>query len=160
IGYHEAAGRLLSLAFTLLLGGSIWVLGGRLTADPRARAIVRALALTILLACTVVANYAAAGLTDIPVAATASLTAVFVTSRLGRARVPLVAVAAAATVLAKPSGLLALAGIVLASALFFRDPETRRRAVTGVVGIGLGALVALGYDLYEAHRLGEGLAHF
>jgi hypothetical protein len=160
VGYHEAAGRLLSLSFTVLLGVCLWTLAGRLTRDAAARRIVRALALTVLLSSAVVAQYASAGLTDVPVAATASMTAVFLTSRLGRARVPLVALGAASAVLAKPSGLLALAGLALATTPFLWNSDKRRAAVLGLVGIALGILVALTYDIYEARRLGEGLSDF
>src|SRR5206468_922312 len=160
IGYHEAAGRLLSLSFAALLGACVWILAGRLTPDPNARRLIRALALTVLLSSAVVAQYAAAGLTDIPVAATASLTAVFLTSRLGSARVPLVALSAASAVLAKPSGLVALAGLALAAALFLRAGGKRRDAVLGLLGIAVGVALALGYDLYEARHVGEGLSDF
>jgi hypothetical protein len=160
IGYHPAAGRLLSLAFTLLLGACLWILAGRLTNDEAMRRLARALSLVVLLSCEIVLQYVSAGLTDIPVAATAALTAVLLTSRLGRARIPLVALGAAATVLAKPSGLLALAGIVLAACVFLYDEETRRAAATGLLGIAAGIALALVYDGYEAHRLGEGLYAF
>jgi hypothetical protein len=160
IGYHEAAGRLLSLSFAVLLAVCVWILAGRVTRDPLARRLVRAFALTILLASALVAQLAAAGLTDIPVAAAACLTAVFMTARLGRARIPLVTAAAAATVLAKPSGLLSLAGLGLAAALFLWDGRRRSDAALGLVGIALGILIAFGYDLYEARRLGEGLSDF
>jgi hypothetical protein len=160
IGYHEAAGRLLSLSFAVLLAVCIWILAGRLTCDPLARRLVRAFALTVLLASALVAQLSAAGLTDIPVAAAAGLTAVFITARLGRARIPFVTAAAAATVLAKPSGLLSLAGLGLATALFLWDGRRRKDAALGLLGIALGILIAFGYDLYEARRLGEGLSDF
>ena len=160
IGYHPAAGRLLSLAFTLLLGACLWILAGRLTSDPSTRRLARALALVVLLSCEIVLQHASSGLTDVPVAATAALTAVLLTSRLGRARVPLVALGAAATALAKPSGLLALLGIALAACVFLSDRETRRPAATGLLGLAAGIALAFVYDGYEAHRLGEGLYAF
>jgi hypothetical protein len=158
IGYHEAAGRLLSLSFAVLLVVCIWILAGRLTCDPTARRLLRAIAVTVVLSAAIVAQYAAAGLTDVPVAATAALTAVFLTGRPGRARVPLVALGAAATVLAKPSGLIALLGLVLATALFLR--ARRRDTLLGLLGVAIGVACALGYDLWEARRLDEGLSDF
>ncbi len=160
IGYHEAAGRILSLSFSLLLALGVWILAGRLTGDERARRLLRALALTTLLASSAFTSYAISGLSDVPLAAAVCGTAVLLASNLGRARVPLVAAAAAATVLAKPSGLIALAGLVLASCLFLRDPQKRRPALLGVAGIAIGAACALGYDAWEAHRLGESLSDF
>lgn len=160
IGYHEAAGRILSLSFSVLLGLGVWIVAGRLTSDDRARRLLRALALTILLASSAFTTYAISGLSDIPLAAATCLTAAFLVSNLGRARLPLVAAAAAATVLAKPSGLIALAGLVLAGGLFLRDPAKRRPALLGVLGIAIGAGCALGYDAWEAHRLGESLSDF
>jgi hypothetical protein len=160
IGYHEAAGRILSLSFSVLLAAGVWILAGRLTDDERARRLLRALALNILLASSAFTTYAISGLSDIPLAAATCGTAVLLTSKLGHARVPLVAAAAAATVLAKPSGLIALAGLALACELFLRDTEKRRPALLGLLGIALGAIGALGYDAWEAHRLGESLSDF
>ena len=160
IGYHEAAGRILSLSFSALLAVGVWILAGRLTDDERARRLLRAVSLTILLASSAFTTYAISGLSDIPLAAATCGTAVLLTSKLGRARMPLVAAAAAATVLAKPSGLIALSGLALACGLFLRDEETRRPAVLGLVGIALGSACALGYDAWEAHRLGESLSDF
>jgi hypothetical protein len=142
IGYHEAAGRILSLSFSALLAVGVWILAGRLTNDERARRLLRAVSLTILLASSAFTTYAISGLSDIPLAAATCGTAVLLTSKLGRARVPLVAAAAAATVLAKPSGLIALSGLALACGLFLRDKETRRPAVLGLVGIALGSACA------------------
>jgi hypothetical protein len=160
IGYHEATGRILSLSFSVVLTAGVWILAGRLTDDERGRRLLRALALTILLASSAFTTYAISGLSDIPLAAATCGTAVLLVSKLGRARLPLVAAAAAATVLAKPSGLIALAGLALACVLFLRDPEKRRRALLGLIGIAFGAFCALGYDAWEAHRLDESLSDF
>ena len=59
----------------------------------------------------------------------------------------LAAVGAAATVLAKPSGLLALAGLLLATALL-----RGRRSLLGIVGAAVGVGIALAYDTWQAAR--------
>src|SRR5439155_12677217 len=105
---------------------------------------------------SVFAAYVVAGMADVPVAATAALAAAALWSRrLGRARLPLVALAAAATVLAKPNGLFALAGLALATVVMLR-----RDRLSGLIAAAVGAAAALALDAVNAHRVGDSLYAF
>jgi hypothetical protein len=154
IGDEEWAGRLLSVLFGAALVAAVWSLAGNLTAHRDARQLLRMLAVGIALSSSVFAGLVAAGMTDVPVAAAAAATgAVLWSTRLGRTAVAFAALGAAATVLAKASGLLALVG--LAGALLFLQ---RRRALPGVTAIVVGAVLALLYDAWQASRLDVTLA--
>ena len=65
-----------------------------------------------------------------------------------RLAVPLTAIAACATILAKPSGLLALVGLAAAAWVL-----SGRASVPGICGLGLGAAVGIAYDAWQASRL-------
>lgn len=149
----EWIGRLLSASFAALLVYAVWQLARQLSLAPRARDVVPPLAVLTLLTSAVFAGYAAAGMTDVPVAAASAATAAVLWSHLTpRALVPLAALGAAATILAKPSGLLALGGLVLATAIL------RGRAATlGLVGAAVGIGAGLLYDSWQAARLDVGL---
>jgi hypothetical protein len=152
----EWLGRLLSLSFAVLLVACVWVLAGKLSADGDARAFLPALALGGVLASSVVATYAAAGMTDVPVAAMVAVTGVALWSeRLGYGRIALVAALACAAVLAKPTGLLALTSLGGAAFVLFG-----RRATRGVAGLGLGVALALVYAAWQASRLNESFSDF
>jgi hypothetical protein len=156
-GYHEWMGRLLSVAFGVALVVGVWLLAGRLARTGDERVLLRGFATGAVLASSVVATYVAAGMADLPVAAAATATAVALwSSQLGRARAPLVALAAAATLLGKPTGLLALVGLA-AAALVLRD---RGRRLDGLAGLAAGTALALVYDTVEAHRIGDSLYGF
>jgi 4-amino-4-deoxy-L-arabinose transferase-like glycosyltransferase len=144
----EWLGRLSSATFGAALVAAVWVLARQLATD-RSRDLVPPLAVMVLLSFAVLATYVAAGMTDVPVAAATAATAVvlFSSVRPGAA-VPLAAVAAAATVLAKPSGVLALVGLVLAT-LALRG----RTSLASLTGVAIGVVVALGYDAWHATRL-------
>lgn len=160
-GHHEWLGRWLSVAFAALIVAGIWVLATRLTDDRASRDVLRAVAVAGILGSSVFAAYAAAGMADVPVAAMAAVTgAVLWSPRLGRAYASLVAVAAAATVLAKPTGLLALVGLALASVVLLYRRDVARRLGLGLGGLALGAALGLTYDIVQAHRLGETLNSF
>jgi len=75
-------------------------------------------------------------------------------------RLPLVALAAAATGLSKPTGFVALAGVALATPLLTRRSEDRAAAIQGMVALGLGAVAALAYDADEAHGLHQPLSAY
>ena len=145
----ESAGRLLSLGFAAILAASVWVVARELATERPERAFLPPLAVLVLLSSAVLGTYAAAGMTDVPVAAASAATAAALWSRLdARLVVPLAVAGGAATVLAKPSGLLALAGLALAT-IALRG----RASIPGLVGAGLGVGVAAAYDAWQAARL-------
>ena len=160
-GYHEWLGRWLSVAFAAAAVAGIWALASRLAPDRESRGVIRALAVAGILGSSVFAAYVAAGMSDVPVAAMAAVTGALLWSRrLDRAYAPLVAVAAAATVLAKPTGLLALAGLAAATVVLLYRREAGRRVGLGLGGLAVGAALGLTYDIVQAHRLGETLNAF
>src|SRR5207244_6726768 len=68
-------------------------------------------------------------------------------------------VAAAAAGLAKPTGLIALAGIACATPFVLRGVG-KRRLILGLAALGVGLVGALAYDAIEAHRLHQSLYGF
>jgi hypothetical protein len=145
----EWIGRLLSAAFAAILVASVWALARRLSSDRTARDLLPPLTVTVLLSSAVLAASVAAGMTDVPVAAASAATAVVLWSGWSvRAAVPLAAVGGAATVLAKPSGLLALAGLVAAAAVL-----RGRRSLPDLAGVAAGVAAAIAYDAWHASRL-------
>jgi len=88
----EWIGRLLSAGFAAVLVAAVWQLARQLTPEGVVRDYLAPLAVLSLLTSAVLAAYAAAGMTDVPVAAASAATAVALWSRLRpRALVPLVA---------------------------------------------------------------------
>jgi hypothetical protein len=155
-GHEEWIGRLLSLSFAVVLAVAVWLLARRLATSGEARAVLPPLALLVVLASSVVATYAAAGMTDIPVAAMAAATGAAVwAERLGPARLALVVALAAATVLAKPTGLLALAGLAAAVAVLLG-----RHSLRGLAALGGGIGLALLYAAWQAARIDDGVVDF
>jgi hypothetical protein len=148
-------GRLYSVSLGIALVVAVWLLAGRLSRWDDATPVTRSLSLGVLLASAVFAGLIAAGMTDIPVAAGSAATAAALWRAPTRWLLVLVAVLAAATVLAKASGLIALVG--LAAAVLALNG---RRAVPGVVGMALGIGVALVYDAWQASRIGRSLVDF
>jgi hypothetical protein len=61
------------------------------------------------------------------------------------------------TLLAKPTGLMALAGLALAAPVLIRD---RRRAIEGLAGLAVGTGLALVYDVSQARHEGVSLYGF
>jgi hypothetical protein len=150
---EEWVGRLLSLAFAALLVASVWLLARQL-AHGAARTFLAPLAVGVVLSSAALATYAAAGMTDVPVAGASAATAVVLWSSFGaRFAIPLAALGAAATVLAKPSGLLALAGLAVATVVL-----RGRRASWALAGAGGGVVIALAYDTWQAARLDVALS--
>jgi hypothetical protein len=132
------------------------MLAGRLTANREARALLPPIAVSLVLASSVLATYVASGMTDVPVAAMVAATGAAIwTPRSGRFGVALVVLCATAAVLAKPTALLGLAGLLAAAFIL-----NGRRAVLGAVGIAAGIAVALAYDLWQAARLDLRFADF
>ena len=156
LGDGEWIGRLLSLSFAAILVLGVWLLARQLTAEPEARALLSPLAALVAVASSVLATYAAAGMTDVPVAAMVAVTGAAVWGRrLGYGQVALVALLAAAAVLAKPTGLAALAGLGLALVVL-----RGRDAVRGLAGIGAGIGLALLYAVWQAARIDDSLSDF
>jgi hypothetical protein len=156
-GFHIALGRVLSFFFSGVLVGSIAWLGSRTTAEYRRFAA--ALAVAILLIVSYFEQGIAGGLTDVPMAAMIALTAALATMpRLGRTRLPLVAVSAFLAVLTKRSAIPALVGLGVAALLGSRTGLRQRTQtiVALVVGVGCGLL----YDLSQAHYLHQSLRMF
>ena len=113
----------------------------------------------VLLTVTYFEQYIAAGMTDVPVAAMVAVTGVvLVTRKLGRAHLPLLALASLLTVLTKPSSLPALVGLGGAVLLGTRSGLRRRAYAAGA--LGLGVIVGLLYDLSQAHYLHQSLYAF
>ncbi|MGZ4317351.1 MAG: ArnT family glycosyltransferase [Gaiellaceae bacterium] len=157
VGFHQSVGRLVSLAFSVLFVVSVAWLASRTASGYRR--FVAALAVVVVLTIWYFDRYIAAGLTDIPVAAMIALTAVLLCARrLGRAQLPLVGLAAALSVLTKPSALPALLGLGAAVLIGHRS-DLRRRAFA-LAAIGLGTAAGLLYDLSQAHYVHMGLRSF
>jgi hypothetical protein len=170
LGYHEWIGRWLSVLFAIAFATALWLLARTLARDAgsSARSLFPPAALAAALVSSVFASYVAAGMTDVPVAATASLTAAALWARGAASwsprrawtQVALIAVLAAAAVLAKPTGLVALAGVVLATGVLLARGIERPALLRGLGGLGIGVGGALVYDAVEAHRLHESLGAF
>jgi 4-amino-4-deoxy-L-arabinose transferase-like glycosyltransferase len=73
-GHHEWLGRWLSVAFAAAAVAGVWVLASRLGGDRESRDLLRVLAVAGILGSSVFAAYVAAGMADVPVAATAAVT--------------------------------------------------------------------------------------
>jgi len=148
-------GRLYSVSLAIALLVAVWLLAGRLSTWDTAAPVTRSISIGVLLGSAVFAGLIAAGMTDIPVAAGSAATAAVLWRAPNRWLLALVAVLAAATVLAKASGLIALAGLAAAVLVL-----NGRRSVPGVVGMALGVSVALTYDAWQASRIGRSLSDF
>jgi Glycosyltransferase family 87 len=148
-------GRLYSLAFAIALVVAVWLLAGRLSAREAAASAARSLSVGLLLGSAVFAGLVAAGMTDIPVAAGSAATALVLwRAPRGWLVVP-VAALAAATVLSKSTGLVALVGLA-AGVLVLNG----RRALPGIVGLAAGVGAAVGYDAWQSSRIGLSLRSF
>jgi len=148
-------GRLYSVSLAIALVIAIWMLAARLSSWDGAAPVARSIAVGVLLGSSVFAGLIAAGMTDIPVAAGSAATAAVLWHAPTRWLVLVVAALAAVTVLAKASGLLALAGLAVAVLIL-----NGRRAVPGILGVGAGVGIALLYDAWQASRLGRSLTDF
>lgn len=156
LGAHEWLGRLLSWAFMALLVGCT----ARIAAGRRRDALLAGLAVVLLLAVPDAAVQAAAGQTDVPVAALVALAAALaLIARPSPGRAAALAVVACAAVLTKPSALPALAG-VLAAALVGPRAALRERMAHAALPLAAGVALALLYDGTQAHWLGQSLPDF
>lgn len=155
-GISFTAGRLLSLAFALLLVASVFRLQ---LATTRSR-LEAALAVAIVLAIPTFAQQSLSGQTDVPAAATVALVAALaLRPARGRAGTIAVVVTAALAVLTKQTVLAAL--IPFAFVLFAVTPgrlRDRLRAPVGALIAGLA--LGLSYDVVMASRFNEDLRAF
>ena len=156
-GFHQALGRVLSLAFSAALVGAVaFVAAHTVRVERRFAAALAALAVVLI---TPFSRYVAAGLSDIPAAACVAATAAsLLVPRVGRARLPLVALTAALATLAKPSSLPALAGLALC--VLIGPRVGLRRRVYGACAIAAGAGSAVVYDAVQASYVHMGLRSF
>ena len=154
-GFHEPLGRVLSGLFSvLLLVSLVALLRGRPWGSLEA-----ALGVLALVSMPVYAAQVVSGLTDIPVAALVALAGAIVwRARPGLAGAIALAVTCALAMLAKPSALLALAGLGLAQLLV--NESWRSRLLYRVVPIAGGVGLGLAYDAVQAHDVGQGLRTF
>lgn len=141
-------GRVFSLAFAAALVVAVRILAGMLTQDRAGRDLMRSLSVALLLASAVFVGLAAAGMTDVPVAAAVAATGAAAWRATGWRLILVVGLCAAAAGLAKTSAFLGLASLA-AALLVLRG----RRGLPGVAGIAAGAAIALAYDAWQASRL-------
>lgn len=158
IGFDDASGRALCLAFGVLLGVAVWRLSREVFPDPLN--LSSYVGVAVLISIPGVSAYVCSGLSDVPVAAmVACVAAVLWTLPVGVTAATLVLLTSCLAVLAKPTALPAIVGLGLAHAIGSREGLTRR-VVFGcaplTVGMGLGLL----YDFAEAHRGGLSLNAF
>jgi hypothetical protein len=157
-GFHESLGRLLSLAFAALLTVAVAFIAWR-SVPRRYAQLAAAVAVALLITLTSFERYIASGLSDVPVAAMIAVTAALLyVRRLGRARLPLVALTACLSLLTKPSALTALLGLGAAALIGPRVDLPRRLRAAGAVGVG--TVVALIYDVVQARYVHMGLRTF
>ena len=150
-GFHQALGRLLALAFGVLLAAALAFTAAH-SSPRRYGAASAAIVLALLIAAYPYERYLVSGLSDVPVAAMVALIAVALVAARDRPRLlPLVALASCLALLTKPTALASLVG--LGAAVLLGDRAGLRRRAYASAAIGVGIIVALVYDTVEAHRL-------
>jgi len=155
-GIHEWIGRLWSYAFMVVLAWAVY----RVAGGGRRDALAGALALALLLAIPDVAVQAAAGQTDVPVAALVTLSAALVwTVAPTPWRTAGLVAAVAAAALTKPSAFPALFGLALAT-LVGSPRDLRSRVLRDTLPIAGGVALALVYHLIQSRYLGQSLYDF
>ncbi len=159
-GYHDWIGRWWALLFSVTLLLSLCRLAGVLTARGWTATTARIFAVGIACASGMLATRIADGLTDVPLAAMAALTGVALWSSVrDNVRLPLLALASAATMLTRTTGLLPIAGLALAACLDLRG-RGRRIVALEVAALTAGTLAGLAYDSHEASVLHQSLSSF
>jgi hypothetical protein len=157
-GFHESLGRLLSLAFAVLLGAAIAFIAWR-SVTTRYAQLAAAVAVALLITLASFERYINSGLSDIPVAAMLALTAALLyVRRLGGARLPLVGLAACLSLLTKPSALIAL--LALGASVLVGPRTDLRRRLPAAGALAAGTAVALIYDFVQARYVHMGLRAF
>lgn len=155
-GISFTVGRLLSLAFALVLIGAVV----RIVRGLGGGAVETGTAVVAVVAIPVFAQQALSGQTDVPVAATVALAAAL-TLRPPRARGSLawIALAAFMAVLTKQTALVAL--VPLAIVLLVAAPgDARARLRSPAAALAGGLFLGLVYDEVMAARFGLGLVAF
>jgi hypothetical protein len=156
-GFHQAVGRLINLAFSVLLAAALGYLGLH---SPRKHGVLcGALAVGLLVIASPFEQYIVSGLTDIPVAAMLATTAaVLYARRLGWAQLPVLALVACLTQLTKPSAVISLGSLVAATMIGPRTDFRRRALLAGA--ISTGTVAALVYDEIQARFVHMSLKTF
>jgi hypothetical protein len=155
-GYHMALGRFVSLAFTLLLIVAV----GLLAAGRSHRLLRAAIAVLVTALIADVAIHASDGLTDIPAAAMVALAAVVLWRMPDRrVRLGLLVCAGLLAVLAKPSGIVGIAGLLIAQTVGPRE-TLRPRLERNILPLAAGLLLGIGYDWSQARHEHMGLLSF
>jgi hypothetical protein len=155
-GFDVWIGRLFSLSFAIGLAGALYVLARARGRD----ALDGWLAVTVLLASSVFATYAFAGLTDVPAAALVAATGAAVLSgQPSRGRAAFAVGFAALAVLAKPTVLTPLVALAAAAALGPAEELRRRLALRSAPVLG-GLALGLLWDVTQARRLDLSLREF
>ena len=154
IGFHVGAGRLLSLAFTVLLIASVAAIARRTHLGWFAAAVAALVCIDI----ADLQQFAAAGLTDVPVAAMVALTVFLLWRPQTRATAVGLMVASALTGVSKSTGSIAIAG--LAAGMLLGPRKRLRSRVLQTAPLALGLVAATAYFAYEAGRLGEPFLQF
>jgi 4-amino-4-deoxy-L-arabinose transferase-like glycosyltransferase len=154
-GFAEPVGRVLSGLFSvLLLGSLVW-----LVRDRDWGSLAGLLAAFALISVPVFAAQIVSGLTDLPVAALVALAGALLWRRRPTpARAAAIGIVSALAMLAKPSALLALAGLAIAQ-LLYRE-SWRGRLLYRVAPVAAGIGVGLLYDLLQARYVHQDLRTF
>jgi hypothetical protein len=155
-GISFTAGRLLSLAFALLLVGSVF----RLQLTTTRSRLEAALAVAVVLSIPTFAQQSLAGQTDVPAAAMVALVAALALRPVqGRAGAVAIVVVAALAVLTKQTVLTAL--VPLAVALFAFTPGRLSARLRGEIGALIAGLaLGVSYDVVMASRFNQSLHAF
>jgi 4-amino-4-deoxy-L-arabinose transferase-like glycosyltransferase len=151
-GFHEWIGRVWSYLFVVVLFYVVF----RVASVDRGGALTGAIACVLLVASPDIVAGGAAGLTDVPVAAmcgVVGLLVLFPGQRAPAVSALAIAVFSALAILAKPSAPFALLGIGLALFIGARETLVWRLIWRGAPMV-LGSVVALVYDLVQAHHMG------
>jgi hypothetical protein len=153
-GFHVSAGRLLALAFTILLIVSVAAIARRTSLGW----FGAALAALVCISIADVQQYSVAGLTDMPAAAMVAFTALLLWRRQTRATAIGLAITSGLTTLSKSTALIALAG--LAAGMLLEPGSPLRTRLVRTAPLVFGASAGLAYFAYEAARLHEPFLQF
>jgi 4-amino-4-deoxy-L-arabinose transferase-like glycosyltransferase len=158
-GFHEWIGRLWALVFLIALVWAVW----RVAGSDRGGAVTGAIGALLLVCNPDVVQLGAAGLTDVPVAATVGVAGVLVLGLAGPrnrwALGGLIAAAALVAALTKPSSYFALLGVGLALFIGPR-PQLRSRLLWRGVPLAVGTVLSLVWAAIQAGRLDLGISDF
>jgi 4-amino-4-deoxy-L-arabinose transferase-like glycosyltransferase len=149
IGFDERTGRVLALAFAVVLVVCV----ARLATVAARSAWAGILAILSLLLLPDLSKYGISGLNDVPVAALVALAGLLAwRAQAGRLGIGLLVLVSAAAALTKPSALFALAGLGTAQLVGERR-RLRARLLRRAAPIAAGCALALVWDELQARRL-------